>query len=185
MELHTARVVCPGCNSAMQVWHLGEIEIDRCTFCGGIWFDRDELGAALEKGPLPAPGPDGKRSCPHCEAPLGRLEVEGVTLDGCRSCGGTYFDQDELDRLAGQRVKLQHPSDRHPITYDCPGCGRTVRHGDGHITARGYACHSCAPSLTYDVPGSATASPRQDARPRSGRTFRRSGGISLLSLLYD
>ena len=36
---------CPKCDSAMEIVECDEVEIDRCTTCSGIWFDRGEAEA--------------------------------------------------------------------------------------------------------------------------------------------
>ncbi|MCB1325527.1 MAG: zf-TFIIB domain-containing protein [Spirochaetales bacterium] len=39
------RLVCPACQSPMQRELIGNVEIDRCEQCGGIFLDRGELEA--------------------------------------------------------------------------------------------------------------------------------------------
>ncbi len=41
--------------------------------------------------------------CPRCSELLWQRKFDGLILDGCRSCGGTWFDPREFDQL------LQHP----------------------------------------------------------------------------
>lgn len=38
-------------------------------------------------------------NCPHCKAPMLVVEYDGVELDHCAACEGTWFDQGELDLL--------------------------------------------------------------------------------------
>lgn len=38
--------------------------------------------------------------CPACNDPLIVFEIEGVEIDHCVSCGGTWLDAGELDQLA-------------------------------------------------------------------------------------
>jgi Zn-finger nucleic acid-binding protein len=40
------------------------------------------------------------RICPRCTKALEPLVAEGVTVEGCRSCGGAWFDKGELDEVA-------------------------------------------------------------------------------------
>ncbi len=40
-KLHWMR--CCKCGEELQVVHYGEIEIDRCFGCGGVWLDDGEL----------------------------------------------------------------------------------------------------------------------------------------------
>ena len=42
-------LMCPHCNSEMNVTHVDEIEIDICQHCKGVWFDRTEAQAILHK----------------------------------------------------------------------------------------------------------------------------------------
>lgn len=37
-------------------------------------------------------------TCPNCASPLSQARREGVLVDECHDCGGTWFDQDELRR---------------------------------------------------------------------------------------
>lgn len=39
-------------------------------------------------------------ACPACGVPNKLLALGGVTIDTCRRCGGTWFDDAELDQLA-------------------------------------------------------------------------------------
>jgi uncharacterized protein len=39
-------------------------------------------------------------ACPNCQQPLVILEYEGVEIDHCLSCGGTWLDAGELERIA-------------------------------------------------------------------------------------
>lgn len=40
---------CPKCDQAMEQIKCDEVEIDRCTGCHGIWFDRGEAEAMSER----------------------------------------------------------------------------------------------------------------------------------------
>ena len=35
-------IKCPKCQHGMEEVTLGEVTIDRCTHCHGLWFDADE-----------------------------------------------------------------------------------------------------------------------------------------------
>jgi Zn-finger nucleic acid-binding protein len=37
--------------------------------------------------------------CPDCQSPLHATEVGDVEIDHCRACGGTWFDEGELERV--------------------------------------------------------------------------------------
>ncbi len=38
---------CPKCGHDMEVMNLKGIEVENCTFCKGVYFDRDELESLL------------------------------------------------------------------------------------------------------------------------------------------
>jgi Zn-finger nucleic acid-binding protein len=39
--------------------------------------------------------------CPACNEPMVVFELDGVEIDRCLKCAGTWLDSGELDRLAG------------------------------------------------------------------------------------
>ena len=64
---------CPDCRTRLQpFWvparRLGdEVELDRCSDCGGVWFDAGELSDASGKA-VTASKVRTDRSCPACGA---------------------------------------------------------------------------------------------------------------------
>jgi hypothetical protein len=40
---------CPKCGSELSHFAMSGVELDRCTKCGGIWFDPGELDDLLEE----------------------------------------------------------------------------------------------------------------------------------------
>ena len=40
---------CPKCKESMEIVLCDEVEIDRCTACGGLWFDTGEAEALSQK----------------------------------------------------------------------------------------------------------------------------------------
>ncbi|HVR43569.1 MAG TPA: zf-TFIIB domain-containing protein [Thermoanaerobaculia bacterium] len=47
---------CPRCNRPLEELSFGSVRIDRCPERDGLWFDRGELGAILDRA-LAAAGP--------------------------------------------------------------------------------------------------------------------------------
>ena len=98
---------------------LGEVVVDRCTCCGGLWFDNDEINellgrsAAARRVETTVP-PEGERAkeliCPRCtDVALRALTVagEGVaskTVFRCASCSGTWLDRGELRAIEDPRL---------------------------------------------------------------------------------
>ena len=106
---------CPKCEeTTLTRVRVGELEVDHCNECGGLWLDRDELPRLLEadKGALRdlRRGRDRteantrRGSCPHCGTELLRVvsaSQRSVTLDKCADCGGVWLDGGELNTLLG------------------------------------------------------------------------------------
>lgn len=71
--------------------------------------------------------------CPRCSSELVDREFGSVTLDGCTSCGGIWFDADELTKLARDPMTGMMDVERafQPAiggietlgTMGCPKCG--------------------------------------------------------------
>ena len=111
-------MLCPKCNNEMQVVDYAGVEVDRCTGCGGIWFDVGEsdwlrdpaAAAALDTG-------DASRGveydkicryrCPRCAGGMLRRhdpQRTGIWYEECTSCRGSFFDAGEFRGLAGDEV---------------------------------------------------------------------------------
>lgn len=106
------RLLCPACQEMMRPIELGEVTIDECRFCDGLWLDRDEpeqlakmdiLGQHLLQ-PMnfddsKKAKPEGNRICPRCEVELRLYEHNGVNVDICGKCRGMFLDRWELQEL--------------------------------------------------------------------------------------
>ncbi len=104
---------CPKCESQFETFAYENIEVDRCTNCGGIWFD------ALEKEDLKqiqgAESIDigdkrvGKKynemqniNCPKCEVKMLRMADKTqfhIEYEFCPACLSTFFDAGEFKDL--------------------------------------------------------------------------------------
>lgn len=106
---------CVKCEGTLQELHAGELRLDRCDECHGLWFDRRELSALLalyregEAIPRSLPNPNSRRVeermgvCPRCDIALARSEtlaVPGLHWDTCERCGGAWLDGGELVEVA-------------------------------------------------------------------------------------
>ena len=113
------RLRCPVDGAPMYRRRFGEVELDGCPRCGGIWFDRGELDRIIECG-FSAPeqvaqldrkagaeihehGFSRTLSCPRCGVQMspGRYAggITSVELDRCSNCGGASADGGELSAL--------------------------------------------------------------------------------------
>jgi Zn-finger nucleic acid-binding protein len=90
---------------------VGDVLVDRCPRCAGIWFDHEEVGGIigrrekLKKVESIIPPPEhavAAMRCPRCpEVTLRKLELtdkggKAAFAYRCVSCGGTWFDRGEL-----------------------------------------------------------------------------------------
>ncbi len=98
---------CPKCSSEalVETPALGNIPLDVCPGCSGIWFDKGELEALLKQSQggdsadlaLINPGAEGLE-CPRCKNKMSRggLVNPLLLVDRCQSCGGIWLDPREL-----------------------------------------------------------------------------------------
>ena len=104
---------CPKCESAMAPVEFGGIEADRCTSCGGLWFDLLEhedlkqmegsdaidVGAAQKHSSRDA---QARVLCPRDQFPMipmvDRTQPH-IWFESCPECHGAYFDAGEFKDL--------------------------------------------------------------------------------------
>jgi uncharacterized protein len=106
---------CPKCTAEMELVGIGDIEIDRCTRCRGIWFDRQEHRELKEaRGVHKAD--IGHRAigehyndvrdilCPRCHIAMDKAEQRRgrarISYEICPGCHGSFFDAGEVRTLA-------------------------------------------------------------------------------------
>lgn len=103
---------CPKCRpEPMKEETFEGIAIDRCPVCKGIFLDRGELEALLERrlGPrvdafaftATSDAMDAVRgTCPRCQKQMeASVGPEGLRVDQCSACGGVFLEQGELATL--------------------------------------------------------------------------------------
>jgi Zn-finger nucleic acid-binding protein len=96
----------------METVQVEDVQIDRCTKCGGLWFDEFEL-ADLQAKPGSAKVDTGHASqsaqhsqvrinCPKCAAPMLRMvdaEQPHIWYETCGACRGSFLDAGEFKDL--------------------------------------------------------------------------------------
>ena len=103
-------LTCVKCTSVLDKSKVGEIEVDLCPSCGGLWLDKGEIERL---GKTSSTEVDGLRealtggaqagvsetptSCPACPGKLREVRVGRVIVDVCGKCGGLFLDRGELD----------------------------------------------------------------------------------------
>lgn len=115
-------VSCPKCKSNMDSLSLGEIQVERCQTCFGIWLDAGEAKRIINDNTLIAKLIDTKRPaanvdynklrsirCPRCVLPLKdfskKIDLEIFHYEGCEECHGLFLDAGELSRLDNKNAK--------------------------------------------------------------------------------
>lgn len=107
---------CIKCEGDLVLVRVGDVEVDQCDTCNGIWFDSGELaklvGAknveALRTRAVAEKDAEKRRkvddlkraSCPRCKGEGKLVQVASVTadihIDTCAVCGGEWLDSGEL-----------------------------------------------------------------------------------------
>lgn len=84
---------CPADGTPLWEFHVGQVAIDRCNSCGGLWFDAGELNTLIGSVGLRSPGPaahQGKRSqslAPSDSNPVLEIAAEGLLGGGIEVAG--------------------------------------------------------------------------------------------------
>jgi Zn-finger nucleic acid-binding protein len=107
---------CIKCEGDLVLVRVGEVEVDQCDTCNGIWFDSGELAKILGKKDVETlrtraeatrdaerkrREADQKRaSCPRCKSAGKLVQVASMTsdihIDTCAVCGGDWLDGGEI-----------------------------------------------------------------------------------------
>lgn len=110
---------CPRCHTELKQIMLGNIQVDTCDSCEGIWFDGDELTKVLDglgealKDSLAGKSWEGEGRerieklgvsdlvCPKCGRGLQKIRYcysSEILVDSCESCG-LWLDDSELRKV--------------------------------------------------------------------------------------
>ncbi|MEJ2201722.1 MAG: zf-TFIIB domain-containing protein [Desulfuromonadaceae bacterium] len=107
---------CVKCNGELQRVTLGEIEVDKCVKCSGIWFDIGELDKILESSSIDTLKNEIdnnhwqdalKGKCPRCGGTGNMVQVTSlknpdIHIDTCSVCYGQWLDGGEIEELTSQ-----------------------------------------------------------------------------------
>jgi len=103
----------------MIVAEHGDVEIDSCPGCGGIWLDGGELEALVgavvpEEKPDPALGPP-ELDCPVCVDKLVKARYGGteIVVDKCPHGDGIWLDAGELEAILAAHREAAAPAGGH------------------------------------------------------------------------
>jgi Zn-finger nucleic acid-binding protein len=110
---------CPKCGGVLNPQEIGDVVVDQCEVCHGIWLDLGELPAViafhrqheqsllLADVPIVATRNEVTGPCPRCggEGNMTRvtnLQDASLVMDSCPICYGIWLDGGELQRLMNQ-----------------------------------------------------------------------------------
>lgn len=109
---------CPKCHSKFETISYGEIQVERCLGCQGLWFDmleKEDL-IKIEGSEAIDIGNDQvgeeyddhrKIKCPHCMVemiPMVDKDQHHIKYESCQNCFGTFFDAGEFRELKENSV---------------------------------------------------------------------------------
>lgn len=121
---------CPKCSSTMTPYTDGsQVELDYCTKCKGIWFDKGEISIYctapedfLDLRNSIQKGKQSDFSCSHCPGEY-LMEVpyapnEALHIDWCPQCHGAFLDPRELGHLKTILAKNLEQTERLKLAAD-------------------------------------------------------------------
>ncbi len=107
---------CPKCKiENLREIQINGVKVDRCKYCGGLWFDKDELKLTRDhrdknlsllefdlwedESKLMVSGKS--VDCPRDGKPLFKIKYgnTNVMIDICLDCHGIWLDREELDKI--------------------------------------------------------------------------------------
>ncbi|MGN0030324.1 MAG: SPFH domain-containing protein [Candidatus Gastranaerophilaceae bacterium] len=100
---------CAKCNIELEVLNIKGITVLYCKDCKGMWIKYSELKKIGEtlgiKNELINPADmqalsvkEEQRQCPSCTKTMDKVYFNGVIVDKCSACNGTWFDNGELSK---------------------------------------------------------------------------------------
>lgn len=122
---------CPVCKVTTTAVEHDKIELDYCSICHGVWFDRGELellldtftggtAAKLIESLMQRPPKkvaEKTMKCPICGKIMSKLDVGSgreIIIDACSAGHGLWFDGGESSEFFKQ-LQLEQPSGTDPL----------------------------------------------------------------------
>ncbi len=109
---------CPKCKGEMRKSRYGDVVVDSCDMCYGIWLDKEELVKISDssennldktvKEIRDLMNTENKTideqdiACPNCNKPMSKIQFQTkneTLVDKCVKCEGMWFDAGELVSL--------------------------------------------------------------------------------------
>jgi len=96
---------CPECKKKMSLITIGEVELDYCISCSGVWFDPGELKDLTgEDKDIPSDNlkfRPSKYTCPDCNTRMNEFvfkQPSNLLVDRCPFGHGVYLEKGEFER---------------------------------------------------------------------------------------
>lgn len=106
---------CPRCETELGSRTVGEVELEACASCGGLWFEDQELRKAKDQADPDLAWMDfeiwkhGDRfevsvaplRCPSCDVDMAAVEYDTtrIEVDFCLRCQGVWLDGGEFEKI--------------------------------------------------------------------------------------
>ena len=95
-------MLCPNCNERMAGARFGGVQANECFYCQGIWVAGVAMQELAQQSGVeyPSKSLEGKapstRTCHTCCQPCVVAGQNGIEIDICPGCSGTYFGKGEI-----------------------------------------------------------------------------------------
>jgi Zn-finger nucleic acid-binding protein len=110
---------CPKCEQELMHQQFGEVEVDQCSLCQGVWLDLGELRVLRQQKNTNYSQGSGETAvhdalsapCPRCGGAGNMTRVHDlkrpdIVMDTCPVCYGIWLDGGELDKLTESNIVL-------------------------------------------------------------------------------
>ena len=115
---------CPKCHKRLESVALGDVRVERCTRCGGMWSDKDELRVLKDKESRGdycwidfdlwkhidefRAHRQQRYACPKDGSLMTtvRYGKSSVTVDVCSACKGMWLDESEYKEIVAYLEKM-------------------------------------------------------------------------------
>ena len=109
-------MTCPNCKNILEnKIVIGDVSVDKCDECDGLWFDNDELRKVKDEKNIYAKWFDfdlwknhsllavakSTKICPIYNIELFTLNYgdSNIKIDACKECGGIWLDKGEFKKI--------------------------------------------------------------------------------------
>lgn len=170
MDHHSPQ--CPKCAQPMDLRQQGDVEVEICPTCEGIWLDAGEFNRLVVSRFPHIPDEDGfgpdaisltPLQCPRGHGSMRVLGVYGIELDRCQVCRGIWMEREDRAQIkdveppeASIPLPAQTPGEditRH--TQDpqesvcCAGCGAFTPRAKNIVRLGEFFCEHCVVEGNY------------------------------------